>query len=65
MQTKTNYAITIALTNGHSLAVVHGASDKYDALRFVRSNGYKPVVSLPVREVSDEVAALIPYPMWK
>ena len=65
MQNTTNYAITIDLTNGHSLAVVHGASDKYEALRVVRENGYKPVASLPVREVSDEIASLIPYPMWK
>jgi hypothetical protein len=65
MQTTTNYAITIDLTNGHSVAVVHGASDKYEALRVVRANGYKPVVSAAVREVSDEVAAMIPYPMWK
>ena len=69
MQTTTNYAITIDLTDangkGYSAAVVHGASDKYDALRVVRANGYKPVASIPVREVSDEVAALIPYPMWK
>ena len=61
---RTNIAVTIALTNGHSLAVVEGATDKYHALRVVREHGYKPVESLPVREVSDEVAALAPYPMW-
>ena len=65
MTTTTNYAITIHMIGGHSAAVVHGATDKYDALRVVRANGYKPVVTIPVREVSDEVAALIPYPMWK
>ena len=60
----TNYAITITIGNGHSMAVVEGATDKYHALRVVREHGYKPVETLPVREVSDEVAALIPYPMW-
>lgn len=65
MQTTKNFAITIAMTNGHSMAVVHGASDKYEALRVVGAHGYKSVASLPVREVSDEIAALIPYPMWK
>lgn len=60
-----NYAVTIALTNGHSMAVVSGATDRYDALRVVESHGYRPVATVPVREVSDEVAALIPYPMWK
>lgn len=65
MTTTTNYAITIQLIGGHSVAVVHGAADKYDALLVVRANGYQPVVTIPVREVSDEVAALIPYPMWK
>jgi hypothetical protein len=63
--TAINYAITIQLIGGHSVAVVHGATDKYEALRVVRSNGYTPVASIPVREVSDEVAAMIPYPMWK
>jgi hypothetical protein len=60
-----NYAVTIALSNGHSKAVVHGATDKYDALRVVREHGYKTVAHIPVAEVSDEIAALIPYPMWK
>ena len=60
-----NYAVTIDLTNGHSVAVVLGATDKYDALRVVRSHGYTPVSYIAVREVSDEVAAMIPYPLWK
>ena len=59
-----NYAVTIALTTGRSMAVVYGASDKYHALRTVRDHGYTPVKHIAVREVSDDVAALIPYEMW-
>lgn len=71
MMPGTNYAVTIDLSGNSpgrpalSLAVVHGASDKYEAIRIVRAHGYKPVASIAVREVSDEVAALAPYPMWK
>ena len=62
--TLTNFAIIIEIGSGHSLAVVHGAADQYEALRVIRANGLKAVATLPVREVSDEIAALAPYPMW-
>ena len=58
----TNFAIIIQIDGGHSLAVVHGAADQYEALRVVRASGLTPLP--PVRKVSDELAALAPYPMW-
>ena len=58
-----NFAVRIHMGKKHSLAVVHGARDKYHALRVVRDYGYKSVAHIPVREVSDEVAALAPYPI--
>lgn len=58
-----NFLVRIHMGKKHSLAVVHGARDKYHALRVVRDYGYKSVAHIPVREVSDEVAALAPYPI--
>lgn len=58
----TNFAIIVEINDGHSLAVVHGAANEAEALRVVQASGLTPL--LPVREASDELAALAAYPMW-